>query len=87
MTYSLKNQVNDKEKLGAKLNDEEKEIILNAVEEKIKFLEDNPLAETEELRQQKKELDEITHPIIAKLYQQEGAQQPPTDEENGKDEF
>ena len=86
MTYSLKNQLNDKERLGAKLNEEEKEIILNAVEEKIKFLEDNPLAEAEELRQQKKELDEVTHPIIAKLYQQEGGQQPP-DEESGKDEF
>ena len=87
MTYSLKNQLNDKEKLGGKLNEEEKDIILNAVEEKIKFLEDNPLAEAEELRQQKKELDEVTHPIIAKLYQQEGTQQPPAGEESGKDEF
>merc|ERR1712127_1154592 len=37
--YSLKNQLSDKEKLGGKLSDEEKETITNAVEEKIKWLE------------------------------------------------
>ena len=87
LTYSMKNQVNDKEKLGSKLTDEEKETILNAVEEKIKFLDDNPRAETEELKQQKKELEEITNPIISKLYQQEGGQQPPPDYEEPRDEF
>ncbi|KAI6658483.1 Glucose-regulated protein [Oopsacas minuta] len=87
ITYSLKNQVNDKEKLGAKLSDEEKETILNVVEEKIKFLEDNPSADTEELREQKKELEEITNPIISKLYQQEGGQQPPPGQEDTRDEF
>ena len=70
VTYSLKNQVNDNEKLGAKLTDEEKEAIMNVVDEKIKFLDDNPRAETEELLQQKKELEDITNPIISKLYQQ-----------------
>ena len=83
----MKNQVNDKEKLGSKLTDDEKETILNAVEEKIKFLDENPKAETEELKQQKKELEEITNPIISKLYQQEGGQQPPTGEEESRDEF
>ena len=82
ITYSLKSQVNDKEKLGAKLTDEEKETILNVVEEKIKFLDDNPKAETEELRQQKKELEDITNPIISKLYQQTSSGQ-----DDGRDEF
>merc|ERR1719360_457912 len=39
--YSLKNQVNDKEKLGAKITDEDKEKIEEAVNEKISWLEEN----------------------------------------------
>ena len=72
--YSLKNQINDKEKLGAKLSDEEKETIQNAVEERIKWLESNPNAEVEEFKEQKKELEEIVNPIMTKFYQQAGGQ-------------
>lgn len=90
--YSLKNQVNDKEKLGAKLSEEEKETITNAVEEKIKWIESNPNAEVDELKEQKKELEEIVNPIMSKLYQNAGGQpggqpnaEPPTDD--GSDEL
>merc|ERR1712079_652512 len=37
--YSLKNQINDKEKLGSKISDEDKEKIEEAVNEKISWLE------------------------------------------------
>ncbi|KAK3881393.1 hypothetical protein Pcinc_004776 [Petrolisthes cinctipes] len=86
--YSLKNQVNDKEKLGAKLSDEDKEKIEEAIDEKIKWLEDNADVDAEEYKTQKKELEEIVQPIIAKLYQ--GAGGPPPsgdDEEYDKDEL
>lgn len=73
--YSLKNQVADKEKLGGKLSDEEKETITNAVEEKIKWLESNVEAEVEDFKQQKKELEEIVHPIMSKFYQNSGQQE------------
>ncbi|XP_052790013.1 endoplasmic reticulum chaperone BiP-like [Mya arenaria] len=78
--YSLKNQINDKEKLGAKLSDEDKETIETALDEKIKWLESNPEADTEEYKEQKKELDETVQPIISKLYQGAGGA-PPTGEE------
>ena len=70
--YSLKNQVNDKEKLGAKLSEEEKEIVTKAIEETIKWLEANAAAEKEDFAQQKKVLEEIVQPIISKLYKGEG---------------
>jgi len=73
--YSLKNQVADKEKLGGKLSDEEKETISNAIEEKIKWLESNVEAEVEDFKQQKKELEEIVHPIMSKFYQNSGQQE------------
>merc|ERR1712008_301289 len=67
--YSLKNQINDKEKLGSKLSEEEKTTMEEAIDEKIKWLEDNAEGEAEDFKAQKKELEDIVQPIIAKLYQ------------------
>ena len=72
--YSLKNQVNDKERLGAKLSEEEKSTILTAVDETIEWLDSNASAEIEELKEQKQKLEEIVNPIISKLYQQAGGE-------------
>ncbi|XP_037795279.1 endoplasmic reticulum chaperone BiP [Penaeus monodon] len=87
--YSLKNQINDKEKLGAKLSDEDKEKMDEAIEEKIKWLEDNPEADAEDYKTQKKELEDVVQPIITKLYQQSGEAPPPTEDEENyeKDEL
>jgi heat shock protein 5 len=75
--YSLKNQLNDKEKLGGKLSADEKETITNAVEEKIKWLESNgSSAEVDELKEQKKALEEIVNPIMTKFYQGAGGAPP-----------
>ena len=46
--YQLKNQVGDKEKLGAKLEEAEKETIMKAVEETIEWLDSNQEADKEE---------------------------------------
>ncbi|KAK6620762.1 hypothetical protein RUM43_011057 [Polyplax serrata] len=76
--YSLKNQLGDKEKLGAKLSDDDKTKMEEAVDEKIKWLEQNPDAEVDEYKKQKKELEDITQPIIAKLYSSTGGAPPPS---------
>merc|ERR1711894_402238 len=70
--YSLKNQINDKEKIE------------EAVNEKISWLEENQEADGEDFKKQKKELEDAVQPIIAKLYQQGGA--PPPGGEEGEDE-
>merc|ERR1712039_412282 len=87
--YSLKNQINDKEKLGSKLSDEDKEKIEESVNEKISWLEENQEADAEDFKAQKKELEDTVQPIIAKLYQQggEGGSPPPEDEDYDKDEL
>merc|ERR1712157_536617 len=74
--YLLKTQINDKDKLGAKISDEDKEAIEIAVEAAISWLEENQEAEAEEFKAQKKELEDKVNPIISKLYAQGGA--PPT---------
>merc|ERR1712122_255373 len=83
--YSLKNQINDQEKLGAKITDEDKEKIEEAVNEKISWLEENQEAEGEEFRAQKKELEDVVQPIIAKLYQ--GGAPPPEGDMGGEDDM
>jgi len=86
--YSLKNQLSDKEKLGGKLSDEEQSKIEEVINEKIAWLEENQDASAEDLKAQKKEMEDIVQPIIAKLYQGAGGP-PPEDGEGGEedDEF
>merc|ERR1712038_1486054 len=74
--YSLKTQINDKDKLGAKISDEHKEAIETAVEAAISWLEENQEAEAEEFKAQKKELEDKVNPIISKLNAQGGAPPP-----------
>jgi len=87
--YSLKNQINDKEKLGSKLSDEDKEKIEESVNDKISWLEENQEADAEDFKAQKKELEDTVQPIIAKLYQQggEGGSPPEEEEDYDKDEL
>merc|ERR1740122_653414 len=84
--YSLKNQLSDKEKLGGKLSDEEQSKIEEVINEKIAWLEENQDASAEDLKAQKKEMEDIVQPIIAKLYQGQGGP-PPEGGEEEDDEF
>ena len=52
--YSLKNQINDKEKLGGKLAEDDKKTVEEAVDEAIDWLGKNQEASVEELQEQKK---------------------------------
>jgi len=79
--YSLKNQLSDKEKLGGKLDEDEQSKIEEVINEKIKWLEENTDASAEDLKAQKKEMEDIVQPIIAKLYQGQGGAPPPGGEE------
>merc|ERR1712073_285048 len=83
--YSLKNQLSDKEKLGGKLSDDEQSKIEEVINEKIKWLEDNTEASAEDLKAQKKEMEDTVQPIIAKLYQGQGGAPPGGEEEEDYD--
>lgn len=75
--YSLKAQVNDKDKLGGKLSEEEKTKIEEAAQDAIKWIESNAQADASDMKAKKKEVEAIVTPIITKLYNKEGAK-PPT---------
>lgn len=62
------------------MNDADKVKMEEAIEEKIKWLEENQDVESEQYRKQKKELEDVVQPIIAKLYQGAGGPSPPPTE-------
>merc|ERR1712023_125936 len=70
--YTLKNQINDEEKLGGKISEEDKKTIEEAADEVIEWLDENPAAEKEDYDEKKKELESVSNPIMTKLYQQYG---------------
>ena len=72
IAYQLRNQVNDKDKLGGKLSDEDKQTVEDAVKEAIEFLDENPTAEKDEYDEAKNKLQSVTNPIVSKVYQQSG---------------
>merc|ERR1719446_1811957 len=69
--YSMKNTAND-EKTGAMLDEEDKQKILAACEEAIKWLETAQEADKEEYDSRQKELESVCTPIITKMYQSAG---------------
>ena len=85
--YSMKNTVEDKEKgVGAKLSEDEKETIGNALKEAQDWLNANQEAEKDEYDSHLKDLQKICDPIIGKLYQQQGGQPGSGPTEDASDE-
>jgi heat shock protein 5 len=70
--YSMRNTINDEEKLGSKIGDEDKETIEEAVKETIDWMDDNPEAEKDDYETKLKELEGVCNPIVTKLYQEHG---------------
>jgi heat shock protein 5 len=88
--FSLKNQVNDEEGLGGKIDDDDKETILEAVKEVTGWLEEHASsATTEDFMEQKEKLSSVAYPITSKLYGggAGGADAPDDDEPSVHDEL
>merc|ERR1712209_300534 len=67
-SYTLKNQLDDDDQLGGKLSDEDKQKILDVVNEKLDWLRENEDASAEDFESAKKSIEEVAQPIIASLY-------------------
>jgi len=85
--YSLKNQINDEEGLGGKIEDDDKESLKDAVKEIQDWLEENAAtAASEDFDEQFQKLSDVAYPITSKLYGQSGGAGG-EDEEPGHDEL
>ncbi|AQL07641.1 Heat shock 70 kDa protein 5 [Zea mays] len=66
--YNMRNTVRD-EKIASKLPADDKKKIEDTIEDAIKWLDGNQLAEAEEFEDKMKELESICNPIISQMYQ------------------
>ncbi|CCH40864.1 putative heat shock protein [Wickerhamomyces ciferrii] len=81
----LKNQATDENALGGKLDEDDKETLVDAANDVIEWLEDNAETATkEEFDDKQKSLEAIAHPITQKLY---GAQPEGDFEDEDDDDY
>ena len=75
--YSLRSTLRD-EKISGVLLEEDKQMVVEHVDETISWLERNQLAEVDEFEEKKRELEEKVIPIFSKIYGQGTSSHPPT---------
>ncbi|SPP76471.1 blast:Heat shock 70 kDa protein cognate 1 [Drosophila guanche] len=74
--FQLRSTLED-EQLRSRISDSDRDTVLQKCSETIAWLEANQLAERQEYEHRQQELERICSPIIARLYQSAGMQQPP----------
>lgn len=72
--YTMRNTIEDKDKLADKLDEDDKSTIQDALVEAEDWLNSNDDADKDALEEQMKDLQRICDPIIASIYQSQGAQ-------------
>jgi len=70
-SYSLRNTIKD-EKVADKLSADDREKLNKVIDETIKWLDHNQMAEKEEFEHKQKELEGVAMPIMTRLYQGAG---------------
>merc|ERR1719445_985564 len=71
---TLLSQIDDEEKLGGKLSEDDKETIREACEEVNQFIQDNPDADLEDYKEKLQELQELVNPIVSGVYEGAGGE-------------
>ncbi len=70
--YNMRNQIEDKEKIGGKISDEDKETISDAVKKALEFVDENAEASKEDLQQQLKEIEAVCKSVKHSSRNREG---------------
>jgi len=68
--HSMRNTIEDKEKLADKLDEDDKETIAEALQEHQEWLDSNPDADKEDYEEHLNDLQSVCDPIISQVYQQ-----------------
>jgi heat shock protein 5 len=85
--YTMKNTIEDKEKLADKIEAEDKTKIKDALQEAQDWLSSHDEAEKEDFETQLKDLQSICDPIISKVYQKTGGQGAQSSEEEDHEDL
>ncbi|KAK4681109.1 ATPase with role in protein import into the ER [Podospora pseudoanserina] len=71
--FSLKNQVNDEQGMGGRIDGDDKDTIMDALSEAMGWLDENAATATaEDFEEQKERLSNVAYPITSKLYAESG---------------
>jgi endoplasmic reticulum chaperone BiP len=70
--HSMRNTIEDKEKLADKIDEEDKDTISEALKEHQEWLDNNPDTDKEDYEEHLKDLQGVCDPIISKVYQAHG---------------
>ncbi|KAK9145663.1 hypothetical protein Sjap_005566 [Stephania japonica] len=71
--YSMKNQINDKDKLAEQLKSNEKEKVEMTLKEALEWMDDSQSAEKEEYDEKLKEVQDVCHRVVAEVYLRDAA--------------
>jgi len=87
--YNMKNTLSDEEKgISEKIEEAEKNELMTMIDEALDWLEENPEAEAEEYSAKQKEVEQVSNPIMRKVYQGTGGPGGADEEEDfGDDEL
>ena len=66
--HSMRNTIEDPEKLADKLDDDDKDTIIDALAEHQEWLDENPDADKEDYEDHLKDLQAVCDPIISSVY-------------------
>merc|ERR1711893_587310 len=83
--YTMRNTIEDKDKLAEKLSEDDKTTIQDAITEAEDWLNSNEDADKDALSEQMKDLQKICDPIIASIYNSQGYQGGEDDDEEFED--
>jgi endoplasmic reticulum chaperone BiP len=83
--FTMRNTIDDKEKLAEKIDSGDKDKIKDALQEAQDWLNSHEDADKDDLETQLKDLQSICDPIISKVYQQQGGQGGQAHEEDHED--
>ncbi|CAO2836716.1 unnamed protein product [Amaranthus hypochondriacus] len=81
--YNMRSTIDDKDKLGDKIESDDKEKIDSALKEALEWLDDNQNGEKEEFEEKMKELEAVCNPVIKQAYEKSGGN--PTQEDDIND--
>lgn len=70
--YNMKSTINEKDKLGDKIDSDDKEKIEETLKEALDWLDENQSAEKEDFEEKLKEVEAVCNPVIKKVYEKTG---------------
>lgn len=85
--YNMKSTINDKDKLGDKIDSDDKEKVESALKEALEWMDDNQDVEKDEFDEKMKEVEAVCNPVIRQVYEKSSGSSADSDDDESNDEL